>query len=134
GGRSAPTRARSFSARSSWWASAPFLALGPIVAERSLGGAGAWAAIVAALGVGSVLGGLALLRIKPTRPLLVGVPLLALLALPTGWLALPAPTLVIAAGALAGGFGLTMFNTIFETTVRQQIPPHARARVASSDW
>jgi MFS family permease len=48
---------------------APLLALGPVVALRSLGGAGAWATIVAALGVGSVLGGLVLLRARPARPL-----------------------------------------------------------------
>jgi MFS family permease len=113
---------------------APLLALGPIVAKRSLGGAGAWAAIVAALGLGSALGGLALLRAKPARPLLVGVPLLALLALPAGLLAVPAPTVAIAAGALAGGFGLSIFNTLFETTVQQQVSPDALARVASIDW
>lgn len=113
---------------------APLLALGPVVAVRSLGGASSWAAIVTALGVGSALGGLVLLRVRPRRPLLVGVPLLALLALPTGLLAVPAPTAAIAVGGLAGGFGLSVFNTLFETTVQQRVAPDALSRVASIDW
>ena len=123
-----------FSALGSFAVLAPLLALGPIVAQRSLGGAAAWATIVAAFGIGSVLGGMVLLRVQPARPLRTGVPLLALLALPTGLLALPASTLTIAAGALAGGFGLTVFNTLFETTVQRHIPADALSRVASIDW
>jgi MFS family permease len=113
---------------------APLLALGPVVANRSLGGSAAWAAIVAAFGCGSVLGGASLLRVRPSRPLLVGVSLLSLLALPTALLAVPAPTIAIAAGALAGGFGLSVFNTLFETTVQQHVSPRALSRVASIDW
>jgi MFS family permease len=113
---------------------APLLALGPVVATRSLGGAGAWAAIVAAMGLGSVLGGVTLMRARPMRPLLFGVPLLSLLALPTALLAWPAPTAAVAIGALAGGFGLTVFNTLFETTVQQHVSPQALSRVASIDW
>ncbi|TME19967.1 MAG: MFS transporter [Chloroflexi bacterium] len=92
-----------FSALGSFAVLAPLLALGPIVAQRSLGGAPAWATIVAAFGIGSVLGGMVLLRVQPARPLRAGVPLLALLALPTSLLALrdnrPA--------AHSGGRGLT---------------------------
>jgi hypothetical protein len=113
---------------------APFLALGPVVALRSLGGAAAWATIMAALGVGSISAGLMLLRARPARPLFVGVILLSLLALPTALLALPAPTVVIAVGAAAGGFGLSVFNTLFETTVQQLVSPEALSRVASIDW
>jgi hypothetical protein len=60
--------------------------------------------------------------------------LLSLLALPTALLALPAPTVVIAVGAAAGGFDLSMFNTLFETTVQQLVSPEALSRVASIDW
>ena len=123
-----------FSALGSFAVLAPLLALGPIVAQRSLGGAPAWATIVAAFGIGAVLGGMLLLRVQPARPLRVGVPLLALLALPTGLLAVPASTLTIAVGAVAGGFGLTVFNTLFETTVQRHIPAEALSRVASIDW
>jgi predicted MFS family arabinose efflux permease len=113
---------------------APLMSLGPLVASRHLGGAGSWAAIVTALGLGSVLGGVTLLRTQPRRPLLVGVPLLALLALPPALLAVPAATPLIAAGAFAGGFGLAVFNTLFETTVQHHVEPAALSRVAAIDW
>jgi MFS family permease len=112
----------------------PLWALGPLVATRSLGGATAWATIVTAFGIGAVFGGLLLLRIRPTRPLLTGIPALALLGLPPALLAIPAPTLVIAAGALTAGLGLSIFNTLFETTVQEYVPPESLSRVASIDW
>ena len=123
-----------FSALGSFAVLAPMFVLGPVVAVRSLGGAPAWAMIVAAFGAGSILAGVVLLRARPRRPLLVAIPPLALLALPTAFLALPAPTLIIALGALAGGFGLTVFNTLFETTVQRHVPPESLSRVASIDW
>jgi MFS family permease len=113
---------------------APFLTLGPVVAEHSLGGAPAWAAIIAAFGAGSVLGGIGLLRLSPARPLVAAVTPLALLALPTGLLAIPARTPLIAVAAFAGGAGLAFFNTLFETTVQMSVPQHLLSRVASIDW
>ena len=41
------------------------IVLGPVVAKAELGGAGAWATILTAGGVGSVLGGVIALRIRP---------------------------------------------------------------------
>ena len=123
-----------YSALGSFAVLAPLFALGPIVAVRSLGGAPAWATIVAAFGLGSVIGGIVLLRARPKRPLLFAIPLLTLLGLPTALLALAAPAPIIALGALAGGFGLTVFNTIFETTVQRHVPSESLSRVASIDW
>ena len=113
---------------------APFLALGPLVAEESLNGASSWAAIVAAFGLGAVAGGLLVMRFKPERPLFAGVAALSLLALPPALLAGPAPTAAIAIGSFAGGCGLIFFNTLFETTVQEQVPEHALSRVVSIDW
>jgi hypothetical protein len=59
---------------------------------------------------------------------------LSLLALPPALLAVPAPTAVIAAGAFLAGFGLIFFNTLFETTVQEQVPEHALSRIAAIDW
>jgi hypothetical protein len=123
-----------YSAFGSFATLAPFFALGPIIALRSLGGVGAWATIIAAFGIGSILGGLALMRVSPSRPLLVAVPPLVLLGVAPFLLALHAPTLLVALGAVGGGFGLTFFNTLFETTVQHHIPEDALSRVASIDW
>jgi len=123
-----------FSALGGFAVIAPFLTLGPVVAKNQLNGSVSWAAIVAAFGAGSVLGGIGLLRAVPARPLLAAMIPPVLLALPTGLLAIPAPTAAIAAGAFAGGFGLAIFNTLFETTVQQNIPPSLLSRVAAIDW
>jgi hypothetical protein len=108
--------------------------LGPAVVFYGLHSTGGWAAIAAAFGGGSVVGGFLLLSARPTRPLLFAVPPLALLALPTGLLAAKAPVAVIAVGAFAGGLGLAVFNTLFETTVQKAVPPEVLSRVASIDW
>ncbi len=44
--------------------------LGPVVAERSLGGAAVWGSVLAALGAGAVIGSLLVVRARPRRPLL----------------------------------------------------------------
>ena len=43
------------------------LALGPVIADRELGGAGAWAVIVTCFGVGTILGAVAALRLRAAR-------------------------------------------------------------------
>src|SRR5207248_5011565 len=88
---------------------APFLVLGPAVVLNALHSTGGWPAITAAFGGGAIAGGFLLLRARPTRPLLVAVPLLALLALPLGLLAAEAPVAVIALRPFAGGLGLSAF-------------------------
>jgi MFS family permease len=113
---------------------APFLVLGPAVVLNALHSTAGWPAITAAFGGGSITGGFLLLRARPTRPLRTAVPLLALLALPTGLLAAEAPVAVIALGAFAGGLGLSVFNTLFETTVQKSVPPEALSRISSIVW
>jgi MFS family permease len=113
----------------------PFLVLGPAVARSSLGGAGAWAAISTAMGIGAIAGGLAGLRIRPRHPLRV-----ALLAfLPGG------PALFFLLGAHAAlpwliGFALidgasgTLFNTLWFTAIQREVPPAELSRVSSWDY
>lgn len=45
--------------------------LGPVLAERELGGAGSWALITAVFGCGAVVGNVIALRWRPRRPMLV---------------------------------------------------------------
>ena len=113
---------------------AAFLVLGPIVAQRHLGGASAWGLIGASLGAGAVIGGLIALRIKPSRPLivanLVGIPsALQLIAL-----AVPLPTAAIMAVCVLGWAGLTLLNAVWFATVPQLIPADVLARATSFDW
>jgi MFS family permease len=113
---------------------APLFALGPVVAERDLGGASAWATIVTFAGVGAVAGGAVAIRIKPERPLRAGVAALSLLAGPPALLAIPADTLAIGVAAFFAALGLSFFNTVFVTTMQEQVPSESLSRVSSIDW
>jgi hypothetical protein len=111
-----------------------FVVLGAVVSKDSLGGAGAWATILAALGAGSLVGGLVSLRVRVSHPLFFGSSLLGFLALPTALLALHAPVVAIAAGALLAGGGNMIFNALWETALQQHIPAAALSRVSAYDW
>ncbi len=111
-----------------------FVVLGALLAKTTLGGPGAWAAILASLGIGSVVGGFVSLRVRLRRPLFFGSSLLGFLAVPTALLALRAPVAVIAAGALLAGAGNMVFNSLWETSLQQHIPAASLSRVSAYDW
>jgi len=107
--------------------------LGPVVADRSLGGAASWGLIVTAQSVGLIAAGFVMLRWRPSRILLVGTlgvlggaPFLALLAV-------HAPVVVIAASALVAGVGMEAFGVMWDTAMQQQIPQDRLSRVSSYD-
>jgi hypothetical protein len=107
--------------------------LGPAVAKDRLGGAGAWAAILTAGGVGAIAGGVAAMRVRPRKPLVACI-LWPLAILPEfAALAAGAPTWAIAAGAFCGGFGLANHVTLWSTVFQREVPEHAQSRVASYD-
>jgi len=117
-----------------WNMLAAFSVLGPVVAKDSLGGPAAWAAILAAEGIGWLAGGVALLRVTPRRPLVVASAASAVAVVPTVLLAVPAPLAVIVVAGLFAGVTSMLFNTLFETTLQRHIPRHALSRVSSYDW
>jgi len=112
---------------------AGWIVLGPAVADERLGGAGAWAVILTAGGVGAVIGGILAIRIRPRRPLVVCVLAATLISLQTLALALSAPTALIAAASFVGGIGIAVHLTLWFTVFQQQVPEHAQSRVASYD-
>jgi MFS family permease len=111
-----------------------FFVLGPVVAQRRLGGASAWGLVASGLSAGSILGGLVALRVRPTRPLVranlaltLTVPLFLGLAVP-----LPAPWL--AALAVLGFCGLAFANAVWAAVVQERVPREALSRVSAYDW
>jgi hypothetical protein len=111
-----------------------FPVLGALTAKRELGGAGAWGLILAVQGVGSLVAATTLLRHVPRRPLLVATLVGLLPPVPMLLLAVPAPLVLIVIAAPLAGIGGMVFNTLWETTLQQHIPPQARSRVSSYDW
>jgi MFS family permease len=112
----------------------PFIVLGAVVAKADLGGAGAWGAILAAFGAGMVAGGIVLLRIRPRRPLAVGVAASFLFIAPLVLLAVRAPVVAVAAGAFAGGGGIAVLGALRETTMQREIPSEMLSRMSAYDW
>jgi MFS family permease len=113
---------------------APVWVLGPFVAARSLGGASAWGLIATCAAIGSVLGGVVALRLKPGRPLFVGYVALSAMALEPAALARPFPLYVVVLTALVGISTLSLANTLWQTTLQAHIPPARLSRVSAYDW
>jgi MFS family permease len=112
---------------------APFFVFGPTLAAQSLGGPGAWAEILAAMGAGELLGGLVALAWKPSRPLLVATTAIALWTAPLLLLATLAPLGLVATGAAAAGASLALFGALWETTLQARVPAEMRSRLSSYD-
>jgi MFS family permease len=116
------------------FATGAFLVLGPFIADRALGGAAAWGAVVGAQSAGMAIAALLALRIRPHRPLLVATSAVLLFAAPLALLALQAPLAAVAAAAFIGGVGMEMFSILWDTSLQQHIPPDRLSRISSYDF
>jgi hypothetical protein len=110
------------------------LALGPVIADRELGGAGAWAVIVTCFGIGTILGALVALRLRSERPMLVCTICFLAAACQPIIIGFAGSTGAIAAFELLAGIGVSAGFTLWETTLGREIPPGSLSRVTSLDW
>ena len=108
-------------------------ALGPVVADRELGGAAAWGTVLAAIGVGALLGSALAIRLAPSRPLLFVLAMEGLFAAPLAFLAAGAPVPVLAFGAFLSGVGMMLGMSVWESTLQREVPAESLARVSSYD-
>jgi len=110
------------------------LALGPVIADRELGGAGSWAVIVTCFGIGTIIGAVLSLRLRLERPMLACVLCFMGAACQPVIIGFAGSTGAIAAFELLAGIGVSAGFTLWETTLGREIPPHALSRVTSLDW
>jgi MFS family permease len=113
---------------------APYMTLGPTIAEDRYGSTGIYGALAVALGVGTLLGSVSALRIRPRYPIRFAI----------GWGAIWPPVFVLFALGpplvlllplfVLMGFGLSMFDVSWDTALAERIPPHALSRVSSFDY
>jgi MFS family permease len=108
--------------------------LGPIVADRDLGGAAAWGTVLAAMGVGALVGSLLAAQIRPHRPLLFAAFADGLFVVPLAFLAAAPPVPLIACGALLSGAGMALAISVWESTLQRHVPGESLSRVSSYDW
>jgi MFS family permease len=111
-----------------------FLVLGPVIVNNEMGGASSWGLVAASTATGSLLGGFAVLRWKPRRPLVAGHLALLLTVPQLASLIGPSPILLIMASSLFAAIGVTFINQLWTTAMQQLIPEHAISRVSSYDW
>jgi MFS family permease len=109
-------------------------ALGPVVADRDLGGAAAWGTVLAGVGVGALAGSLLAATANPGRPLVLVAAMEALFALPLAFLAAGAPAPLLVVAALLSGAGMMLGLSVWESTLQRHIPGKSLSRVSSYDW
>ena len=108
--------------------------LGPVIAHRDLGGATAWGSVLAAMGVGALIGSVIAVRVKPRRPLVLAVVSYTPFVLAMSLLAAGAPVAVLAFGALAAGAAMMLGNSVWESTLMRHVPDAWLSRVSAYDW
>ena len=108
--------------------------LGPVIAERSLGGAAAWGFVLGAMGVGALIGSIVAIRARPERPLVWATIAYGLVVFPLAFLAAGVPLAILAIGGLLGGLSSMLGNTIWEATLQSHVPEESLGRVSAYDW
>lgn len=110
-----------------------FGVLGPVLADTELGGPAAWSWILAGDAVGMLLGVVVAMRIRPQRPILVGVLLTTLATPPFLALGLGAPLWAVVPLAVVMGGAFDVFGVLWNTTMQRLVPADALSRVAAYD-
>ena len=113
---------------------ATIMVLGPLVAKQSLGGAGAWAAILVAFSFGTLLGNAWSMRLRPKRPLIFAWGIILLSGPSLVLLAFRTPTWTIALTEIFSGLSIGVAGTLWETTLQRNVPPEALSRISAYDW
>ncbi|RPE36782.1 MFS transporter [Kitasatospora cineracea] len=107
--------------------------LGPVLAEREWGGAGAWTVVVIAFGLGSIVGDVCSYRLKPARPMAVAAVAMAVASCQAAIIGSGAPVWVIAALEAVTGVGVSLCFVLWETSLQVHIPERVLSRVSSYD-
>lgn len=114
---------------------APYLVLGPTVSRLDYSGARTWGVALGSWGLGAMVSGLAMVRLRRTRrPLIIGILCTAGYALAPAGLALHLPLPLIAALLVIGG-GATQISGVLYATIEQRVlPVDALARVNAYNY
>ena len=108
---------------------APFFVLGPVLFAGMPNGGRSWGLIASATGAGGMIGGLIILRFRPSRPLVAFEVSAALLAAPLLVLFLHAPVIVLAISSAVFGAALAVLNVMVTTTIQERIPEDVLSRI-----
>ena len=113
---------------------ASYFVLGPVVFEEHFDGARDWGLMMTAASIGGLLGGLLVLRLKPSRPLFVAYLVSFVTPLQMIALAPPLPLALLIVGAMLVVVAMVLVNTYWATMEQQHVPAAYLSRVDSLGW
>src|SRR5687768_2558753 len=113
---------------------APLYVLGPTVAEETYDAPAVFGVVTAAYGAGALAGALIGFRWRPERPMLAAFLVIAVWPVGLVSFALGAPVAVVLPLTFATGIGFALFDVFWNTTMAEQIPPHALSRASAWEW
>ncbi len=113
---------------------APIYVLGPTIAEETYGSTAVFGVVTASYGAGALAGALIGFRWRPRRPMLAAFAVIAVWPVMLVSFALGAPVVLVIPLAVATGIGFALFDVFWNTTMAEQIPPHALSRASAWEW
>lgn len=110
----------------------PAMTLGNSIVVLDHGGS-VFGMVMAMVGAGSLLGGLAGTRFRPRHPLAVGATTLALSSVAPIFVAAGAPVWVLAVSYAVGGMGVAFWGVLYMTAIQNHVPQQLLGRVHAYD-
>ncbi len=107
--------------------------VGPAYTLDYMGGAVDWGAIASALGVGTLLGGLAGIKVRPRYPMRTATLLVFLFAGIAAAMYFSAPLWIVIAAALLSGISGQIFGVLWYTCLQMKVPSEVLSRVSAYD-
>ena len=107
--------------------------LGPVLANEVYDGPRGWSAVMAAQAIGLLIGAMLASRIRPTRPLIVGLAVSAVFPVFLLTLALASPLPIVIACSFLWGIAIEFFMVLWMTVMQANIPRESLSRVSSYD-
>ncbi|GAA1244159.1 MFS transporter [Kitasatospora nipponensis] len=107
--------------------------LGPVLAQRQWGGAAGWSLVVAAFGVGAIVGDVCAYRLRMARPMAVAAAALAVASCQAAIIGSGGSVALIAALEAVTGVAVSLFFVLWETALQTHIPEGSLSRVSSYD-
>jgi predicted MFS family arabinose efflux permease len=112
---------------------AVFGLVGPAVTRDYMGGATDWGFIVAGFGIGTLVGGVMAMRLRPARPMRLATICVFFFAGVSLALAVPTPITGVMFAAVVSGCAGQIFAVLWYTTLQTRIPATLLSRVSAYD-
>jgi MFS family permease len=113
---------------------APIYVLGPTVAEETYNSTAVFGVVTASYGAGALAGALIGFRWRPRHPMRAAFLVIAVWPVMVVAFATGVTILLVVPLAVATGMGFALFDVFWNTTMAEQIPPHALSRASAWEW